>query len=246
MTAPEGAGRLYLVATPIGNLGDITHRAVETLKGADVIACEDTRHSRVLFDRYGIRVPTVSYHDFSEKRRAPELLERLVAGQKVALISDAGTPGIADPGYRLVRAAIDAGIPVEPLPGPAAFLAALAVSGLPTDRFTFEGFFPVKAGAKKKKLLELRAEGRTAIFYESPHRLVKTLSLMRETLGDVPVVVARELTKKFEEVFRGTLSQAVERFGRGKVLGEIVVLFHPEAGEKGRDGRSRTDPKESV
>ena len=219
-------GKLYLVATPIGNLGDITLRALEVLKSVDLIACEDTRHSKILLDHYGIKKPLLSCFDFSEKKRAPELIEKIKQGQNVALISDAGTPGIADPGYRVMQEALREGIVVETLPGPAAFLAALTLSGLPTDRFTFEGFFPVKAGQKKKKLEALKSEERTIIFYESPHRLLKTLEVMKEMLGDVPVVVVREISKKFEEVTRGKISTAIERFTGKKVLGEFVILFN--------------------
>lgn len=218
-------GKLYLVSTPIGNLADITFRAVETLKKADLIACEDTRHSKFLLEHHGIHKTLVSYHDFSEKKRAPELLEKLKAGQTIALVSDAGTPGIADPGYRLIQAALEAGIPIEAIPGPAAFLTALTVSGLPNDRFIFEGFMPVKSGQKKNKLLSLKEEDRTVIFYESPHRILKTLEAIQETLGDIDIVVARELTKKFEEVLRDKVSQIHSHFSNKKILGEFVILF---------------------
>ena len=219
-------GILYLVATPIGNLGDMTVRAVEVLKKVDLIACEDTRHSRILLDHYGIRKPVVSYFDFSEKKRAPELVRKLEEGAAVALISDAGTPGISDPGYRLVRHAIEKGIPVESIPGPSAFLCALSVSGLPTDRFIFEGFMPIKSGQRKNKLLSFKEEKRTVIFYESPHRLLKTLEAIEATLGDIEIVVARELTKKFEEVVRAKTKKVIERFSGKKVLGEFVILFN--------------------
>ena len=218
-------GILYLVATPIGNLGDFSVRAIETLKKVDLIACEDTRHSKVLLTHYGIDKPLVSYFDYSEKQKTPFLIEKMKNGAKVALISDAGTPGIADPGYRLIREAIHQGIRMESLPGAAAFLTALVLSGLPPDRFIFEGFFPVKEGAKKKLLLSLAGEERTVLFYESPHRLLKTLNAIQETLGDIPIVVARELTKKFEEVLRGPVSEAIERFSGKKVLGEFVILW---------------------
>ena len=220
------SGTLYLVATPIGNLGDITLRAVETLKAADLIACEDTRHSRTLLDHYGIHKPLVSYHDFSEAKRVPMLIDKLKRGGTVALISDAGTPGVADPGFRLVREAVVSGVRVEALPGPAAFLAALSVSGLPMHRFTFEGFFPVKAGQKKARLEALKGEERTVIFYESPHRLLKTLAVIRESLGDIPIVIARELTKKFEEVYRGRAGEALAHFSSKKILGEFVILWN--------------------
>jgi len=219
-------GFLYIVSTPIGNLGDLSYRAVEILKAVDFIACEDTRHSKILFDHYGIRKPLVSYFDFSEKARAPRIIEKLKSGQSAALISDAGTPGVADPGYRLIRAAIQEGILIQAIPGASAILAALALSGLPTDRFIFEGFFPVKSGQRKNKLLSLKAEDRTVIFYESPHRLLKTLEAIQETLGDIEIVVARELTKKFEEVLRDKVSAVKDHFLRKKILGEFVILFN--------------------
>jgi len=219
-------GTLYIVATPIGNLADISFRAVETLKGVDLIACEDTRHSKVLLDHYGIKKPLVSYFDFSEKKRAPELLEKIKAGQKVALISDAGMPGIADPGYRLISGAIKEGIKVEVIPGASAIISALVLSGLPTDRFIFEGFFPVKSGQKKNKLLSLKDERRTVIFYESPHRFLKTLEAIRDALGDIEIVVVRELTKKFEEVVRDRVNAVSAHFSGKKVRGEFVILFN--------------------
>ncbi|MBI4352966.1 MAG: 16S rRNA (cytidine(1402)-2'-O)-methyltransferase [Candidatus Omnitrophica bacterium] len=216
---------LYIIATPIGNLADMTFRAVEVLKGVDLIVCEDTRRSRILLDHYGIQKPLFSLFDASEKRRAPFLLEKLKAGETMALISDAGTPGIADPGYRLIRGAIEEGIPVEFIPGPSALIAALVLSGLPADRFIFEGFFPVKEGEKRRRLLSLKEEDRTVIFYESPYRLVKTLKTMQEVLGDIPIVVARELTKKFQELVRKKISEAIARFEGKKAQGEFVVLF---------------------
>ena len=218
---------LYIVSTPIGNLGDFTHRAVETLKSVDWIACEDTRHSKVLLDHYGIHRPLISYFDFSEKKKAPGLVRRLESGEKGALISDAGTPGIADPGFRLIRQTLERDIKVEALPGASAFLVALLLSGLPMHRFAFEGFAPIKEGAKKKWLESLKNEERTVVFYESPHRLLKTLNTMREGLGDIPVVVARELTKKFEEVLRLPLGAQIEHFSKSKVLGEFVILLNP-------------------
>ena len=219
-------GILYLVATPIGHLGDLSHRAVEVLKSVDWIACEDTRHSKVLLDHYGIQKPLVSYHDFSEKKRAPELIQKIEQGASAALISDAGTPGIADPGFRLIQEAIRRGVRLETLPGAAAFLAALVLSGLPMNRFIFEGFAPVKGGARKKWLESLKGEERTVIFYESPHRLLKTLEAMREVFGDVPIVVARELTKKFEELRRGPVSGVLAHFSNKKIRGEFVVLLN--------------------
>ncbi|MBI4433114.1 MAG: 16S rRNA (cytidine(1402)-2'-O)-methyltransferase, partial [Candidatus Omnitrophica bacterium] len=219
------SGILYLVATPIGNLGDITYRAVEILKNVDLIACEDTRHSSVLLNHYGIHKPLMSYHDFSERQKAPRLAEEMKNGKTIALISDAGTPGIADPGYRLVKAAIENNIKVEAIPGPSAVLTALSLSGLPTDRFVFEGFLPVKSGAREKKLLSLKEEDRTVIFYESPHRILKSLKAIEKTLGEITVVVARELTKKFEEIFRGTAAEAHKYFSQKKIRGEFVILL---------------------
>ena len=218
--------KLYLVATPIGNLGDITLRAIEILKSVDLIACEDTRHSKILLDHYGIKKPLISCFDHSEKKRAPELIAKIKGGMKVALISDAGTPGIADPGYRVVQEAIRVGIGIETLPGPSAFLAALSLSGLPTDRFIFEGFFPVKEGQKKRKIEALKNEEGTVIFYESPHRLLKTLKVMESVLGSLPVVIVREISKKFEEVFRGTSAEAFAHFSGQRVRGEFVLLFN--------------------
>ena len=220
------SGALWVIATPIGNLKDITTRAVEALKEADLIACEDTRHSKVLLDHYGIKKPLVSYFDFSEKRKAPLLIGRVKEGSRVALISDAGTPGIADPGYRLIAEAIREGLPLEVFPGPSAVVTALVLSGLPTDRFIFEGFFPLKSGQRKKRLEALKDEERTVLFYESPHRILKALQDIEEVLGDVPIVVVREMTKKFEEVVRDRVSAVRAHFSSGKVRGEFVVLFN--------------------
>ena len=221
-------GRLYVVATPIGHLGDMTHRAVDVLKSVDWIACEDTRHSKILLDHYNIHKPLISYHDFSESKKAPELVLRLQNGDKGALVSDAGTQGIAEPGYRLISQAVEAGVAVEVLPGPAAFLVALVVSGFPMNRFIFEGFAPLKDAAKKKWLKGLSGEERTVVFYESPYRILKTLEAMKEVLGDVRVVVARELTKKFEEVRRGALNEVIAHFASHKILGEFVVVWSPK------------------
>lgn len=220
------AGKLYVVSTPIGNLKDITFRAVEALKEADVILCEDTRHSKTLFHTYGIHKPTESYFEGNEKARVPGLIERLKEGQTIAIITDAGTPGIQDPGYRLIHACSAEGIPVLTVPGPSAVIAALSISGLPTDRFVFEGFLPVKPGQRNKTFERWKAEERTVIFYESPYKLIKHLTEMKEAMGDIRIVVARELTKKFEEVVQGRISEILEKFSRGKVLGEFVILFH--------------------
>jgi len=219
------AGLLYLVATPIGNLEDITYRAVRILGEADLIACEDTRETRKLLDRYGIRKPTVSYHEHNEAERSVELAARLRAGAVIALVSDAGMPLVSDPGYRLVRAAVESGVPVQPVPGASAVLAALAASGLPTDAFHFGGFLPVKPGQRKKALEALSNESATLVFYEAPHRILEALEAVEETLGPRPVVVARELTKLHEEFLRGTPAEVRSQLaGRDAVKGEITLL----------------------
>jgi 16S rRNA (cytidine1402-2'-O)-methyltransferase len=214
------------VATPIGNLEDITFRAVRILQEADLIACEDTRQTRKLLDRYGIAKPTVSYHEHNEAERSPELLAKLLTGVTVALVSDAGMPLISDPGYRLVRAAIDSGIRVEAVPGASALLTALAASGLPTDSFHFAGFLPAKAGQRLRALEALADQAATLIFYEAPHRIVETLAAVEQALGDRPVVVARELTKIHEEFLRGTVAQVRATLSaRETVKGEITLLI---------------------
>jgi 16S rRNA (cytidine1402-2'-O)-methyltransferase len=216
---------LYLVPTPVGNLEDITLRALRVLKEVDLIACEDTRTSGVLLDHYGIQTPRTSYHDHNERQKAPQLVARMKTGEKVALITDAGTPGISDPGFYLVRACHEAGIPVEALPGPTAFVPALVASGLPGERFVFEGFLPQKKG-RRSRIEALRGEARTMVFYESPHRLGKMLEQLREAFGpDRPAAVVRELSKKFEEVRRGTLDALATHYGGvDRVKGECVVI----------------------
>ncbi|MGA9626642.1 MAG: 16S rRNA (cytidine(1402)-2'-O)-methyltransferase [Bryobacteraceae bacterium] len=219
------AGLLYLVATPIGNLEDITYRAVRVLKEADLIACEDTRHTRTLLDHYDIRTPTISYHEHNEVERAGELVERLRTGAAMALVSDAGMPLVSDPGYRLVRAAIESGISVQPVPGASAALAALAASGLPTETFRFCGFLPSKPGQRAKALEALAEEHATLIFYEAPHRILEALEAIENALGARPVVVARELTKIHEEFLRGTAAQIRAQLAqRDEVKGEMTVL----------------------
>lgn len=219
------SGRLYLVATPIGNLEDITYRAVRVLREVDLIACEDTRHTRKLLDHYGVAKPVVSYHEHNEAERAAELAAKLEAGLKVALVSDAGAPLVADPGYRVVRAAIAAGIPVEPVPGPSACLAALAASGLPTNEFRFCGFLPPKAGRRQRRLESLRGEEATLIFYEAPHRILDTLADIGQMLPGRPVVAARELTKVHEEFLRGSADEIRAALAaRGAVRGEFTLL----------------------
>ena len=216
---------LYLVPTPIGNLEDITLRALRILKEADLIACEDTRTSGVLLARYEINVPTISYHAHNERRRMPDLIARMQAGERVALISDAGSPGISDPGFYLVRACMQHGVSVEALPGATAVIPALTVSALPAERFVFEGFLPAKKG-RRTRLEALRDEPRTMVFYESPHRAAAALRQFAELFGpDRPAAFAREITKKFEEIQRGTLGELAALLEKQpKVRGEIVLV----------------------
>lgn len=213
---------LFIVSTPIGNLKDISLRAIEVLKGVDLIAAEDTRHTRILLDKYDIRTPTTSYFDFNKEKKIPHLLKRLKRGEKLALVSDAGTPGISDPAFRLIRECIENNITIETIPGATAFVPALILSGLPTNRFVFEGFLPPKKG-RKKRLEELKDEKRTIIFYESPHRIRRTLADLENFLGDRPAVIVREITKKFEEVRRGLLSEL--RVDEFKTKGEFVLVI---------------------
>ncbi len=221
----NAAGVLFVVATPIGNPGDITLRALEVLRDADVIACEDTRRTGIMLSAHGIRRPLISYFEHNEERRIPELIERMRAGERIALVTDAGTPAISDPGFRLVRAARQAGIRVTAVPGPCAAIAALSISGLATDRFTFEGFLPSRDSARHRALDALRSEPRTMIFYEAARRLGDTLSAMADALGaDRDAVVARELTKTHEETIRGTLGELAGRFAREQALGEVVIV----------------------
>jgi len=218
-------GTLYLVSTPIGNLKDITLRAVDVLRQVDLIAAEDTRRSGILLRTYGIKKPILSYHDRNKRSRAEKLIGLLKAGKDCALVSDSGTPGIQDPGYHLVRLAIAEGIDIVPVPGASALLAAAVVSGLPIDKFAFEGYLPRRKGRRRKRIESLRDEMRTMIFYESPYRLVDTLTDMRDILGERNCVVARELTKKFEEIVRGSISTILERYGNEEVKGEHVILL---------------------
>ncbi len=215
---------LYLVSTPIGNLRDMTLRALEVLKEVDLIAAEDTRHTRILLDHYDIKTLVTSYFEHNEEKKTIELLQYLKEGKTIALVSDAGTPGISDPGYPLIRAVKSQGIPLTVVPGPTALIAALSISGLPAHSFIFEGFLPVRGSARRKKLESLKNEVRTLIFYESPHRLVKTLSDMKEIWNDPVVVCVRELTKKFEEVRTAKASDLLEHFTRQSPRGEFVLL----------------------
>jgi len=224
------SGILYVVATPIGNLEDITARALRILGEVDLIAAEDTRHSRKLLNHFGIRKPLLSCHEHNEQQRQAELVNRLLAGAKVALISDAGTPAIADPGYRLVCACHAAAIAVVPVPGPSALVAALSAAGVPTDRFVFEGYLPARAAARAACLEGLRHEPRTVVLYETPHRLLAALAAIAAVWGgERPLVVARELTKLHEELFRGTASEALAHFGKAQVRGELVLMLPPFA-----------------
>ena len=220
------AGTLYLVATPIGNLEDITHRALRVLGEVDVIACEDTRHTRTLLNHYRIRTKTVSYHEHNERERAAELAAMLQAGASIAVVSDAGMPGISDPGYRLVSDALKCGARVVPVPGASALVAALVASGLPTDEFFFGGFLPARSLQRRARLMDVRSLDSTLIFYEAPHRIGQTLADAREILGEREAVVARELTKLHEEIARGRLSELAARFSKTEsVRGEIVLLI---------------------
>jgi 16S rRNA (cytidine1402-2'-O)-methyltransferase len=217
-------GTLYIVSTPIGNLEDLSFRAAKILAGVDLIAAEDTRTTAVLLDHYQIRKPLVSYFSHNEARRTPELIERLRAGLSIAVVSDAGTPGISDPAYRIIRAALDGGIPVIAIPGASALLPALVSSGLPTMRFAYEGFIPVKKG-RKTFFERLKKEERTIVLYESPHRLLKTLQQLRDALGDRRISVSRELTKRFEETVRGSIDELITHFSTHPIKGEFVLVI---------------------
>jgi 16S rRNA (cytidine1402-2'-O)-methyltransferase len=219
-------GTLYLVATPIGNLADITHRALQILKDADLIACEDTRHTKKLLNHYGITTKTISYHEHNEQERAAQLIDLLKQGTDIAVVSDAGTPSISDPGFRLVRAAIENETPVVPVPGPSALISALTAAGLPTDEFFFAGFLPSRSNARRSRFSELRVVPGTLIFYEAPHRLAATLQDAYEVLGEREAVVARELTKMHEEIKRGRLSVLASHYtNEVQARGEIVLLI---------------------
>lgn len=221
------SGCLYLVGTPIGNLEDITLRALRVLKEADQIACEDTRHTQKLLTHYEIHKPLVSYHEHNEMTRAPELIVALEQGAKIALVSDAGMPLISDPGYRLVALCLRHRIPVVPIPGPSALLASLAASGLPNEEFLFAGFLPARSGERRRALERLRIEDRTIIFYEAPHRIEETIGDVREILGDRPACLAREVTKLHEEFRRGRLSELAASLEERPARGEITLLIGP-------------------
>ncbi|ACM19856.1 16S rRNA (cytidine1402-2'-O)-methyltransferase [Geotalea daltonii FRC-32] len=228
-------GVLYIVATPIGNLEDITFRAVRILREADLIAAEDTRHSRKLLSHFGISKPLTSYFDHNKELKGRYILDQLAEGVSVALITDAGTPCISDPGYQLVRDAVAAGFAVVPVPGPSAAVTALSASGLPTDAFVFEGFLPNKQGKRREKLAMVKGEQRVVIFYESPNRLLATLMDLREVLGERELVVARELTKIYEEFIRGSCSPVIEKLQDRTIKGEVVILVAPAAADPEHD-----------
>lgn len=229
-------GTLYIVATPIGNLEDITLRALRVLKEADLIAAEDTRHTQKLLARYDIHTLLTSYHDHNKEEKAPVLVARLLEGRSIALVSDAGTPGISDPGYFLINLAVHQKVPVVPVPGASAAIAALSVSGLPTDRFVFEGFLPGKRAARIRRIESLKDEKRTLIFYEAPHRIVPALEDLLQVLGERTAVLTRELTKVHEEVVRGSLSEVLSRVKERAIRGEFTITVHGAA-----DARTRTD-----
>jgi 16S rRNA (cytidine1402-2'-O)-methyltransferase len=222
-------GTLYIVATPIGNLDDISFRAVKILSGVNAIAAEDTRKTRVLLNHLNVQKELISYFSYNELKRTPYLIGRLKSGESIGLVSDAGTPGISDPAYRIIREAITNGIPVRAIPGAAAFLPALIVSGLPMERFVFEGFLPSKKG-RMTRLKKLAEEERTIVFYESPHRLLRTLREILEHFGDREMSLIRELTKKFEEVIRGRVSEVLRSLSSRSLKGEFVIVV---AGKQG-------------
>ncbi|RLB07233.1 MAG: 16S rRNA (cytidine(1402)-2'-O)-methyltransferase [Deltaproteobacteria bacterium] len=220
----EKKGKLYVVSTPIGNLEDITLRAIRVLRAVDLIAAEDTRRAKRLLGRYRIKAHLTSLFEHNEPRKKEVLVKRLLKGEEIALISEAGTPGVSDPGFRLIQRAIEEGIEVIPIPGPSALIAALAVSGLPTDSFHFFGFLPPKGAKRKKRLEEMRELRGTIILYEAPHRLLHTLMDLLETFGDRQIVVARELTKLYEEVIRGEITEVIEKLETKQIRGEITLV----------------------
>jgi len=226
-------GTLYLVSTPIGNLKDITLRALEILKKADLVACEDTRRTGLLLAHYQIKKPLLSYQEYNELKRIPQIIQKLKSGQDIALVSDAGTPTLSDPGFKLVRECVREGLKVVAIPGPSAILAALTSSGLSTDKFIFLGYLPKKPGKRKTILenlgLQLKNMRITVILFESPHRLLATLKDLKEVSGNIEIVIARELTKIHEEIERGEIAQFIKRFEKEKAKGEFTVLFEKES-----------------
>ncbi len=236
------SGTLYIVPTPIGNLEDITLRALRVLKECDLVACEDTRQSLKLLTHFGISKPLVSFYSYNQQHKMPMLIDKLLNGQNIALVSDGGTPAISDPGYILVKEAVSRGIKTEPLPGASAVITALVGSGLPTDGFVFCGFLKRKPGKMRKELAKSAKLGKTIIFYESPHRILKTVEICMEVFGETAqICLAREITKKFEEFIRGSIKEVSENINSGKeILGEFVVLVYPE-NEKNVNGEEEND-----
>ncbi len=232
-------GKLYVIGTPIGNLEDMTLRAIRTLKEVDLIACEDTRRTQKLLNAYQIQTRTVSYHQHNEMTRAPELIIQMEEGSSIGLVTDAGMPVVSDPGFRLVHLAVRHSIPVIPVPGASAFVAALAASGLPVDKFRFLGFLPSKKGERRKALQDFKDATKTLVFYEAPHRLVEMLKDAREILGEREIVVAREVTKVHEEFQRGTISTTLEYLKRRPAKGEITVLIGLPSAEDAKEGAPR-------
>lgn len=241
MTSPSlnpTKGKLYIVSTPIGNREDITLRALRTLKEVDLIAAEDTRHTSLLLRHFGIQTPLTSYFEGNELKKKEFILSKLEQGDQIALVSDAGTPGISDPGFRLIQTAIGNQIPIVPIPGPSAVIAALSVSGLPTDAFLFKGFLPHKSKKKRDLLKQLEDVRETLIFYESPHRLSETLNDILDILGNREIALTRELTKIYEEVLRGKVSEIQIQIGERKLKGEITLVISGKTRQKKRMGRN--------
>ncbi len=236
-------GTLYVVATPIGNLEDITLRALRVLKEVDVIAAEDTRHTQILLSHYGIRTPLTSYHEHNEKTKARQLMSRLERGEQIALVSDAGTPAISDPGYRLAVEAIRGRIPVIPIPGASALTAVLSAGGLPTDRFVFDGFLPAKKQERRARLRALSSETGTLVIYEAPHRLTETLNDLAEILGDREIVLAREVSKVHEEFLRGRLTEVAKQVAGREIKGELTLLI---GGSRGQSEVSQEQIEEEI
>lgn len=234
-------GALFIVATPIGNLEDITHRAVRILREVDVIACEDTRRTQKLLNQFGIKTKTISYHEHNERERAEQLCQLLETGKDIAIVSDAGTPLISDPGFRIVNAAIQRNVPIVPIPGPTAFVTALAASGLASDQFLFVGFLPARANARRAKLEELREIAATLIFYEAPRRIAKTLKDALDVFGNRNATVARELTKLHEEIVRGSLAGLRQRFSQNPTARGEMVLIISGASERRLDATQFSD-----
>jgi 16S rRNA (cytidine1402-2'-O)-methyltransferase len=236
-------GTLFIVATPIGNLEDLSFRAVRILGEVKVIACEDTRHTRLLLQRYAIATPLVSYHEHNERSRAPELVRRLQAGESVALVSDAGTPLLSDPGYTLIRQAIASGVPVVPVPGPSAITAALSAAGLPTDRFVFLGFLPRKSAERRRVLEAVQAIPWTLVLFEAPTRVEATLKDLQTVLGERPIALMRELTKRFEEVLRGTPKEVLAQAQGRRLRGEVTIVV---GGGNSPAATSAGDPQQEL